>query len=147
MMKRLTGFTLIELMIVVAVMGIIAAIAYPSYTDSVRKSRRADAMQALLKLQLDQEKWRANHTSYTGTIDGTNCSTSVATGLCWSSAAISMDYYTISIVSPTTSTFTGRATAHATKSQNDDKEGGVACNVMDVNQDGPAGQLACWRKN
>lgn len=44
------GFTLIELMIVVAVVGILAAIAYPSYQDSVRKSRRADARAALLEL-------------------------------------------------------------------------------------------------
>ncbi|MFA7316358.1 MAG: type IV pilin protein [Sulfuricella sp.] len=44
------GFTLIELMIVVAVVGILAAIAYPSYQDSVRKSRRADARSALLEL-------------------------------------------------------------------------------------------------
>ena len=40
--KRPKGFTLIELMIVVAVIGVLAAIAYPSYQDSVRKARRAD---------------------------------------------------------------------------------------------------------
>lgn len=45
-----TGFTLVELMIVVAIIGILAAIAYPSYQDSVRKSRRADAKAALLEL-------------------------------------------------------------------------------------------------
>ena len=41
------GFTLIELMIVVAIVAILAAIAYPAYTESVRKGRRAEARTAL----------------------------------------------------------------------------------------------------
>ena len=40
-MHKQRGYNLVELMIVVAIIGIIAAIAYPSYTESVRKSRRA----------------------------------------------------------------------------------------------------------
>lgn len=43
------GFTLIELMIVVAIVAILASIAYPAYTDQVRKTRRADAKGALLE--------------------------------------------------------------------------------------------------
>ena len=58
------GFTLIELMIVVAVVGVLAAIGYPSYTDYVLRAKRGDAKAALLKVQLAQEKWRANHTTY-----------------------------------------------------------------------------------
>ena len=48
MAKKAGGFTLIELMIVVAIIGIIAAIAYPSYTSQVMKSERADARDGLL---------------------------------------------------------------------------------------------------
>lgn len=51
------GFTLIELMIVVAILGIIAAIAYPSYQDSVMRSQRADALTTLSRLASEQERF------------------------------------------------------------------------------------------
>ncbi len=58
------GFSLLELLISVAIAGILASIAYPSYLTQVRKGRRSDAMQALSQLQQAQERWRAINPSY-----------------------------------------------------------------------------------
>ena len=64
-MKRIqSGFTLIELMIAVAIVGILASIAYPSYQDSVMKSRRADAKGALLGLANAMERHFTETNSY-----------------------------------------------------------------------------------
>ena len=62
------GFTLFELIIVVVIIGIMASIAYPSYMDYVKKSRRSDAKAGLLSLQQAQEKFRANCTEYADNI-------------------------------------------------------------------------------
>jgi type IV pilus assembly protein PilE len=58
------GFTLVELMVVVAIVGIMAAVAYPSYQDSVRKSRRADGKTALLQAVQVAERWFTQNNTY-----------------------------------------------------------------------------------
>ncbi|MEA3298656.1 MAG: type IV pilin protein [Pseudomonadota bacterium] len=63
-MSSQRGFTLIEMMIAVIVIGILAAIALPAYQDYVREARRADALDSLMYIQNLQEKWRANNPAY-----------------------------------------------------------------------------------
>jgi type IV pilus assembly protein PilE len=58
------GFTIIELMIVLAIVAILVALAVPSFQDTIRKSRRSDAMNAILGIHLAQERYRANNIAY-----------------------------------------------------------------------------------
>jgi len=59
-----SGFTLIELMIVVVIISVIAAIAYPAYQDYVRESKRADAHAALMRIATLQEKRFSDRNAY-----------------------------------------------------------------------------------
>jgi type IV pilus assembly protein PilE len=58
------GFTLIELMVVVSILGVIAAIAIPSYNETVRKGRRSDAKVTLMKVAQNLERCFSEHNSY-----------------------------------------------------------------------------------
>lgn len=72
---RASGFTLLELMVVVGIVAILAAIALPSFADQMRKSRRAEAVAGLQDAQLRLERWRVDNKDFTGsgvTIADTN---------------------------------------------------------------------------
>ena len=64
--RKPSGFTLIELMVVVAIVAILAMIAYPSFADQLRKSRRAEAIASMQDAQLRLERWRVDHASFAG---------------------------------------------------------------------------------
>ncbi len=73
--RKNAGFTLIEIMIVVAIIGILAAVALPSYTEYIRRGDRAAARSALLEAQQFMERYYAANSRYTTTDAGTTSPT------------------------------------------------------------------------
>jgi len=134
------GFTLIELMITVAVIGILAAIAYPSYQDSIRKSRRADAKSALLNAAQSMEKFYTENSKYTGATLGTGAS-DVAP------VSSTDGYYTLSFtVAPSAAAYTLQAAPTTKGHQDADKCGNFTLSstgVKGVNS-GTLGVADCW---
>lgn len=78
-MRKPRGFTLIELMIVVAIVAILALIAYPAYTAYVERARRADAQTALMQFSAAMERHYSENLSYAGAADASGVPTIFAT--------------------------------------------------------------------
>jgi type IV pilus assembly protein PilE len=66
--RSVRGFTLIELVIALTVVAILAAVAIPGYQSQMRASRRAEAREALMRIQAAQERWRSNNVAYAGSV-------------------------------------------------------------------------------
>lgn len=130
-----SGFTLIELMITVVIIGILASIAYPSYSQYVIQARRAEAQSEMLKIQLGLEKWRANNNSYSSTLSNAGFTDTNT-------------YYNYAITgaaagsAPTASLYVIRATAQGVQSTGDS-----ACTPLTLNQSGAKGPSGCWKGN
>ena len=78
--KAVHGFTLIELMVVVAIIGILAAIAYPSYAEYVRRSQRAEVQRALLEANQFMKRYYGAQDTYVGATLPVGLSRSPASG-------------------------------------------------------------------
>lgn len=104
-MREREGVTLLEVMVVVAIVGILAAIAIPAYNDYIKRSRRSDAFTALETVRAAQEMYRAEKGFYAAAFNdgGVNVLPGCA-------ADMAGDNYTISLNRPTQTTFQAIAT-------------------------------------
>lgn len=137
MLKNLSqfkGFTLIELMVTLVLIGILAKIAYPAYTNYLFKAHRTDGMSTLMSMQVAQEKYRYGNSTY-GTL-----------AQVWNNVAISPNgYYSLTVPANTSSSYTLTATAIGTQAA--DAENGVSCTPLSITVTGssvvktPSG---CW---
>lgn len=130
--KQSTGFTLIELMVTVAIVGILATIALPAYTDYVNRAKRGDGKAALMNAQLAQEKYRANNITYAADIDDLGIGADSPDG-----------YYTIAVTAANATTYTLTATPDFTDAK---------CGTLGINQAGTKTETGsdtaanCWQK-
>lgn len=133
MKKNNSGFTLVELMIVIAIIGILAAVGYPAYTSAVKKANRADAIDSLLSLAGRMEEYYMNNDTYVGaTINA------AGTGTVGSNKT-SDDLYTLSITSATAFAYNLTATP---------KTADTECGNLILNSLGQksasTGAAGCW---
>ncbi|MDF1691178.1 MAG: type IV pilin protein [Zhongshania sp.] len=145
-LHRGLGFSLVELMITVAIIGILAAIAYPSYQEQIAKSRRNEATNALFSSAQALERFYSANGRYTAASGGTTLPAVFVTKVPDNGAT----YYTIAATAAANNTFTLKATRSGVML-------GDACGNFSLDETGqlalldkPSGSSKtvadCWRR-
>lgn len=144
--RRNGGFSLLELLVVIALAGLLATLAYPGYRDSVVRTRRSDGIVALLALQMAQEKFRGNCPHYAQSIGDNNlCGAGANASVVRATAASQEGYYALAIApgSATRDTYTLVATPVGTQAE----DGSCAPMTLTIDAMHPNGVRApanCW---
>lgn len=137
--SKQSGFTLIELMIVVVIISILVGIAYPSYLDQIQKTRRTDAKTSLMDLAGRMERYYTEQNTYATATIGTGQSSDLL-----SSNITPGSWYTLTISNKTESSFTLQA------SPRNDQVNDTKCASLTYNQNGSKGITGtgsvteCW---
>ena len=142
-MSSARGFTLIEVMIVVAVIGILAALAYPSYQDSVIKTRRSAAQGCLVEMAQFMERFYTTNMRYDQTTAGV--AVALANPTCRADMAA---FYAFSFPAgqPTQTTYTLQAVPQGSQVADN-----ARCGTLTLTQAGTKGRSGtaalqdCWR--
>lgn len=132
-----SGFTLIELMIIVVILGVLASIAYASYENATIASRRKAGASCLLESAQFMERFYTTNLTYMGAVlPGSSCRTDLAGS------------YTIAIAAQTATTYSLTATPVAGSRQA--SKDGAKCGTLGINQSGTktksgsASISECW---
>ena len=140
-MSNVKGFTLIELMIVVAIIGILASIALPNYTKYVLQSRRTIAINALLDLAGKESRYY--------TIGNTYSNSLITLGYAQDSMPVSNPsnpYYNINVVASTANSFTLQAVPQAGQANDTDCGTFMITQLGQKTVTGTSSAASCWKQ-
>ncbi len=129
-----SGFTLIELMIVLVIAAVLLGVALPSYRSAVREGRRSDAYDASVGVLQAQERWRGDHLTYTATLSDLMPSANSAGGL-----------YSLALSSASARGYTLTLTGLSAGGQASDT-GCATLTVTVLDGDPSYSPAACWKK-
>ena len=143
---RSMGFSMVELLIALAIAGLLAMVAYPSYQNSAMRTRRADGIAGALGVQVAQEKFRASCPFYAQSIGTTNtCGANAGASTVQAASSSPEGYYTNSIAASSASGNSYTISADPTGIQADDTD----CDPMTItfnasNPNGLKAPAGCW---
>jgi type IV pilus assembly protein PilE len=135
---QVAGFTLVELMIVVAVVSLLALVAVPAYTDAVAKTRRAEARSAIMQAATALERFYTSNNTYTTTL-------SAAGAKAFSGDTLASSAYTISVAAGTSGIISSYVITATPRNWSD-----TPCGALTMTESGAKGESGtsdvayCW---